>query len=193
MIPTMTSIGLMLIYPIYKIFKLIKIESALLHTLPKIERNCKLSFIRENMMLAVVLDSFCITNYEYLCKKNIFFPRIMGGITFFFQDVPQIIIHTLFLFVVHTNVPHADTTVTFSLITSMFAVMVSSFNVLVSHPNHFDPLLLRIELDKRKRMSYKVKSKKEVQQWEKKVKEYEDSKSIRKASLFEIEDSKESK
>lgn len=152
----------MLIYPIYKIFSLIKVESELLHTLPKIERNCKLSFIRENMMLAVVLDSFCITNYEYLCNKNIFFPRVMGAITLFFQDIPQLIVHMIFLFFVHTHVPHSDLTVTLSLITSVFAIMVSAFNVLVSHPNFFDPLLLKIELDKRKRKSYRDRSNFEI-------------------------------
>ncbi|CAI2367823.1 unnamed protein product [Moneuplotes crassus] len=176
MIPTITSITLMLIYPIYKIFRLIKIESELLHTLPKIERNCKLSFIRENMMLAVVLDSFCITNYEYLCKKNIFFPRIMGAITLFFQDIPQLIVHMIFLFFVHTHVPHSDLTVTLSLVTSVFAIMVSSFNVLVSHPNHFDPLLLRMELDKRKRRSYRFTNRNEFENWRKKAYKDEDSK-----------------
>lgn len=144
-------------------------------------------------MLEVVLDSFCITNYEYLCKNNIFFPRIMGGITLFFQDIPQLIIHMLFLFVIHTNVPHSDVTVTFSLVTSVFAVMVSSFNVFVSHPNHFDPLLLKIELDKRKRRSYKFKSKADIKQWEKRVQVYEESKSVQRESLFNIEDSKDRK
>lgn len=155
MIPTMISISLMLTYPIYKIFRLLKLDTDLLHTLSKIERNCKLSFIRENMMLAVVLDSFCITNYEYLCKRNIFFPRIMGATTLFFQDIPQLILHMLFLWVLHTEVPHSDITVIFSLVTSVFAIMVSTFNVVVSHPNHFDPLLLKLELDKRKRKSYR--------------------------------------
>lgn len=89
-IATCISISLMLTYPIYKIFRLLKLNRNLKHTLPKIERNWKLSFIRENMMLAVVLDSFCITNYEYLCKFNIFFPRIMGATTLFFQDIPQV-------------------------------------------------------------------------------------------------------
>jgi hypothetical protein len=194
MIPTMISISLMLTYPIYKIFRLLKLDTDLLHTLPKIERNCKLAFIRENMMLACVLDSFCITNYEYLCKRNIFFPRIMGSITLFFQDIPQLIVHMIFLFVIHTHVPHSDLTVILSLITSCFAVMVSTFNVVVSHPNHFDPLLLKIELDKRKHRSFKVRNKREIQQWEQEAKRYEDSQSIRRVSLFEIEeDSKQGK
>lgn len=193
MIPTITSISLMLTYPIYKIFRLLKIDDDLLHTLPKIERNCKLSFIRENMMLATVLDSFCITNYEYLCKKNIFFPRIMGAITLFFQDIPQMIIHMIFLFVLHTHVPHSDITVIFSLITSIFAISVSVFNVVVSHPNKFDPLLLKIELDKRKKRSYRTKSRREIEQWEDKVQKYDESRSIKRASLFDIEDSKDGK
>jgi hypothetical protein len=182
----------MLTYPIYKIFRLLKLDTNLLHTLPKIERNCKLSFIRENMMLAVVLDSFCITNYEYLCKKNIFFPRIMGATTLFFQDIPQIFLHGLFLWVIHTKVPHADLTVTLSLITSTFAVMVSTFNVVVSHPNHFDPYLLKNELDKRKSRSYQFKSKKKKEIWTQELKKFnQESKSVPCDSRFDYEDSKE--
>ena len=37
------------------------------HTLPRIERNCRLAFIRENMLLATVLDSFCIDNNVEVC------------------------------------------------------------------------------------------------------------------------------
>jgi len=190
MIPTIVSISLMLTYPIYKIFRLMKLDTSLLHTLPRIERNCKLSFIRENMMLAVVLDSFCITNYEYLCKRNIFFPRIMGATTLFFQDIPQLLLHGLFLWVIHTDVPHAEFTVSFSLFTSVFAIMVSLFNVLVSHPNHFDPVLLKKELDKRKSKSYKMTSRR-VHAWGNESNEQEDSKSVRRDSLFDIEESKE--
>jgi len=178
----------MLTYPIYKIFRLLKLEDNLLHTLPKIERNCKLSFIRENMMLAVVLDSFCITNYEYVCKKNVFFPRVMGATTLFLQDIPQLFLHAIFLWVIHTEVPHSDLTVTLSLITSVFAIMVSLFNVIVSHPNHFDPWLLKYELDKRKSKNYRERSKSKRERWEERGRQLgNDSNSV----PLEIEDSKD--
>lgn len=75
----------------------------------------------------------------------------MGATTLFCQDIPQMILHILFLLhVFHVKVPHTDITVIFSLVTSVFAIMVSTFNVVVSHPNHFDPYLLKDELNKRK-------------------------------------------
>ena len=80
----MVSLVLTIVYPVFMLFRLCKLDKELSHTQPKIERNCKLSFIRENMLLAVVLDSFCMMNYGDLCKKKIVFPRIMGMVTLFF-------------------------------------------------------------------------------------------------------------
>jgi len=63
------SLILTVCYPLFMVFRLCWIDRNLQHTLPKIERNCKLCFIRENMMLATVLDSFCLTNYESFFDK----------------------------------------------------------------------------------------------------------------------------
>ena len=52
------------------------------------ERNCQLAFIRENMLLATVLDSFCIDNTVAIFKKPIAFGKLMGAYTFFCQDFP---------------------------------------------------------------------------------------------------------
>lgn len=53
-----------LIYPFYTLFKLsgMKNQPIFVHSLPTIERCGKLAFIRENMLIATVLDSFCISN-----------------------------------------------------------------------------------------------------------------------------------
>ena len=32
------------------------------YAMPRMERNCDLCFVRENMLMATVLDSFCIDN-----------------------------------------------------------------------------------------------------------------------------------
>ena len=88
---------IMQIYPITELFLLLKKNMDLSHTLPEIERCCKLSFIRENMFLAVVLDSFCINNYLTVCGKEIVFPKVVGYNTFFLQDLPQMLIHIYFL------------------------------------------------------------------------------------------------
>jgi hypothetical protein len=74
-----------LIFPFYSLWKLsgIKETKEFSHALPTIERCCKLAFIRENMLLATVLDSFCISNnIEILKKKTITIGRAMGIWTF---------------------------------------------------------------------------------------------------------------
>ena len=81
--PSLIFTILMLIYPFWKLIKLTRVNRNLKHTLPRIERNCQLAFIRENMLLAVVLDSFAITNYESICKKNLPFGFMTGAVTFF--------------------------------------------------------------------------------------------------------------
>jgi len=155
-IPVASFLGVMLIYPFYMIFKLMRVNRDLNHTLPKIERNCKLGFIRENLLLAVVLDSFCITNFAQVFTTQIVFPRVMGLVTLFLQDIPQLTIHLIFLFAFHTHIPHFEFTVVFSLVATLFAIQVSLFNVIVSKPNDFDPLLLQIELKKRKEQKVNV-------------------------------------
>lgn len=97
-----------------------------------------------------------------------------------------------FLFFMHTHIPHSDATVIFSLCTSCLAIWVSTFNVVVSHPNHFDPLLLKNELNKRKRKSFRLREgdfKNLMSDNHKK----EASDSVKRDSLFDIEDSKHGK
>ena len=74
------------------------------------------------MMLATVLDSFCIDNNTEICKKPVPFGRIMGIWTLLTQDGPQYVIHLFFLFFVHNEVSHYDTTVVMSLVVSTFAI-----------------------------------------------------------------------
>ena len=56
-------------YPLYTLIKLMHTNQSYNHTLPRIERNCRLAFIRENMLLATVLDSFCIDNNVEVCYR----------------------------------------------------------------------------------------------------------------------------
>ena len=60
---------LQLIYPLYTLFSLIRMRADLTHTLPRVERNAQIAFVRENMMLATVFDSFCINNFRTICTK----------------------------------------------------------------------------------------------------------------------------
>ena len=147
--PIGALIILYVLYPLYSLVSLVKVSQSFKHTLPKIERNCNLCFIRENMMLATVLDSFCIDNNAEICKKPVPFGRIMGIWTLLTQDGPQYLIHLFFLFFVHNKVSHYDTTVIMSLVVSTFAIQISIFNCIMCSQNEFDPILLQIELKKR--------------------------------------------
>ena len=61
-IPIGSLILIYISFPIYTLYKLSTLKQTFNHAMPKIERNCNISFIRENMLVATVLDSFCIDN-----------------------------------------------------------------------------------------------------------------------------------
>ena len=66
------------------IYKLRMPSQQLQHTMPYMEATNFLSFVRENMLLATVVDSFCINNtFSLLKKKHVTFGRLMGAHTFF--------------------------------------------------------------------------------------------------------------
>jgi len=155
-IPVASFIGFFAIYPLTMLVSLLRVRTSQAHAMPYTERNCHVAFIRENMLLATVLDSFCINNYVYICSKPLVFGKIMGAWTFFCQDLPQTVIHLYFLWYVHDRVPHSDLTVKTSLCISCAAVCVSFFNFIMCQPNDFDPIQLMIELKRRQLRSLEV-------------------------------------
>jgi len=64
------------------------------------ESACFVSFIRETMLLATVLDSFCINNSFYFGARPLVFGKLMGFFSFFTQDFPQLTIHVFFKLVI---------------------------------------------------------------------------------------------
>jgi len=105
------------------------------------------------MLLATVLDSFCINNNIEICKKPITFGRTMGFWTMLTQDAPQFIIHLLFLFFLDTEISHSELTVVMSLFVSIVAVCISTFNIIMCSPNEFDPVILQLEFKRRKEIA----------------------------------------
>ena len=160
-VPVGLLIVIYIMYPLYSMYKLSGYgqsdENEFKHTQPVIERCCKLSFIRENMLLATVLDSFCIINNTKICKKTITFGRTMGIWTLLTQDGPQYLIHLLFMFFIHTDISHSDVTVITSLIVSSFAIQISIFNIIMCTPNEFNPIVLQVELERRQKQNQKRK------------------------------------
>ena len=72
------------------LFKLLKKDHTLL--LENIERNCKLAYITEHQALAVILDSFSLSNFESVGEKTVTIPKIISSIKSFIEDLPQFII-----------------------------------------------------------------------------------------------------
>lgn len=107
------------------------------------------------MLLATVLDSFCIDNSTEVCKKAIPFGRTMGIWTLATQDGPQYLIHLLFIWVIKTRVEHYEVTVIMSLIVSSIAIQISIFNCIMCSQNEFDPILLELEMKKRREKASK--------------------------------------
>ena len=101
------------------------------------------------MLIATVLDSFCIDNGLRLCKTVMPFGRFMGIYTLLFQDGPQMLIHIYFMIFIHNDISHSELTVVMSLIVSAFAIQISIFNIVMCGPNEFDPIMLELELKRR--------------------------------------------
>ena len=102
------------------------------------------------MLLATVLDSFCIDNaVTVFSKKPIAFGKLMGAYTFFCQDFPQLMIHLYFLIFMHdapSLILHKHPLVLVSLVVSCFAIMISLFNFVMFKLNDFDPIVIEQEL-----------------------------------------------
>ena len=101
---------------------------------PVLESTCFASFIRENMLLATVLDSFCINNCFYMFDKPLVFGKLMGFISFFTQDLPQLTTHVLFKLVIFNEAQtklKTQTLLTVGMIFSVLANFVSIFNMVM--------------------------------------------------------------
>ena len=72
-----------LIFQMIMLLRLLKTDFGNSLVQPYLESACFVSFIRENMLLATVLDSFCINNSFYFLGKPLVFGKLMGFISFF--------------------------------------------------------------------------------------------------------------
>lgn len=77
-----------LLFPLIMLFRLIRTDFGNSLVQPYMESACFISFIRENMLLATVLDSFCINNSFYFAGRPLVFGKLMGFVSFFTQDFP---------------------------------------------------------------------------------------------------------
>ena len=87
-VPAITFAIINLTFPAIMLFKLMRVDFGNALYQPYLESTCFASFIRENMLLATVLDSFCINNSFYMFDRPLVFGKLMGYVSFFTQDFP---------------------------------------------------------------------------------------------------------
>jgi len=86
------------------------------------------------MLLATVLDSFCINNSFYVRGYPLVFGKLMGFVSFFTQDFPQLTIHVLFKLVITSpeqKVLKKEKLLLIGMMVSATACCISTFNMIM--------------------------------------------------------------
>lgn len=141
-----------LLFPLYMLVRLLRNDLGNSLIQPQLESTCFASFIRENMLLATVLDSFCINNTFSFFGKQFVFGKLMGGLSFWTQDFPQFTIHVFFKLVILSDAQKklkTQTLLKVGIAVSAFAIAISLFNLIMCDLNEFDPIVLETELVQR--------------------------------------------
>jgi len=71
-------------------FKLLKTNSGSL--VKMIDRNCKLAYVTEHVGIAIILDSFSLSNFESFRGESVAIPKIISMIKCYTEDLPQFLI-----------------------------------------------------------------------------------------------------
>lgn len=71
-------------------FKLLKTDEG--NLLRRIDRNCKLAYVTEHVGIAIILDSFSLSNFESIRGKTVSVPKIISMIKCYTEDLPQFVI-----------------------------------------------------------------------------------------------------
>lgn len=152
LIPAGSFAVINLLFPFYMLMKLFFNDFGNALIQPYLESTCFAAFIRENMLVATVLDSLCINNSFYFLGKNLVYGKLMGYVSFFTQDFPQLIIHVLFKLVIISEAQYKLKTqklLKFGMMVSALANVISIFNMVMCSLNEFDPVTLQEEMIKR--------------------------------------------
>ena len=123
-----------IIFPFYMLIRLCNTKYSKAQVQPYMENCCFVSFIRENMLLATVLDSFCIDNSVSFKGKPLVFGKLMGFFSFTTQDLPQFIINVIFKFVIVSKAQKklkTEKLLVVSLVVSFLALCISIFNMIM--------------------------------------------------------------
>ena len=71
-------------------FKLLRTDKG--NLLRYIDRNCKLAYVTEHVCIAIILDSFSLSNFESFRGEAVSMPKIISMIKCYSEDLPQFLI-----------------------------------------------------------------------------------------------------
>ena len=119
-----------------------------------IERNCKLSYITEHQALAVVLDSFSLSNFESVGSEIITVPKIVSWIKSLSEDLPQFVLQAIYLVFFSDPTKTDRTGVLVSILLGLisFAMSVSHAMTAKTSTLDVDKVLKKIEERKQEKL-----------------------------------------
>jgi hypothetical protein len=119
-----------------------------------IERNCKLAYVTEHSSLAVVLDSFSLSNFESVGDSTITVPKIISWIKSLSEDLPQFIMQVVYMLFFSDPTKTDRTGVLMSILLGLisFAMSVSHAMTAKTSTLEVDKVLKKMEERKSERL-----------------------------------------
>ena len=145
----MTFLFLSGFYQFYMLFRLIKKDTQ--HLLMNIERNCKLAYVTEHHALAVVLDSFSLSNFESVGASTITVPKIISWIKSLSEDLPQFIMQVIYMLFFSDPTKTDRTGVLVSILLGLISFAMSVTHAITAKTSTLDVSKVLVKIEERKR------------------------------------------
>lgn len=135
-------------YQFYSLFRLLKNDEHML--LENIERNCKLAYVTEHNCLAVILDSFSLSNFESVGEKTITVPKIISSMKSGLEDLPQFVIQVIFVLYYSEKGQNNQTSVVLSIMLGLISFAMSITHAIQAKTSNVDMRKIEEKLRLRK-------------------------------------------
>jgi hypothetical protein len=111
------------LYQVFMLFRQLRNDGRQL--LENIERNCKLAYATEHHCLAVILDSFSLSNFESVGEKTVTVPKIISSLKSAVEDLPQFVIQVVFVLYYSKSEENDKTSVVVSILLGLISFAMS--------------------------------------------------------------------
>lgn len=102
-----------------------------------IERNCKLAYVTEHGALAVILDSFSLSNFQTVYGRTVTIPKIICSIKSFVEDLPQFLVQVFYI-LFYSDKKSSMTSVVLSILMGLISFSMSIKNALYATSSAID-------------------------------------------------------